>query len=213
MLIDNAPEIVGPGANDIEAIPDSTGYSGEAPAFQEVIIDPSFPFGKPSEIDWTKIDAPGIPLLKELNIRSWVQSTEYCSGHPLDRPPNEPSELYPYVTGENVYEQIYHLDMAYMRGLVSDLYFRHRKHELREIGATRFYLNVNVYNMDIFHDWVKVMGSMLTTITNTDVNLLTTRYNSARPGNNYSIYWDYWTLAEREIIHAVALNSLIDIPV
>jgi hypothetical protein len=224
MAFDNNPEIAGPGAASIEAIPDGTGFSGDdtqwkkeppAPAVEseEPEFDPNFPFGKPADIDWTKIDTPGSILLKELNLRSWMQSTEYCSGHPLDRPADESSELYPYVTGENVYVEIAKLDMAYTRGVISDVYFRHRKRELREIGGTRFFLNVNVYNQTIFQDWVRMLGTMVMMSLGGAINPLVVRYNPLRPGTNYSIYLDYWTLDERDIIHALVLSSLAQFPV
>lgn len=218
-----APELHGPGAGkiEIEAVPDGTGFSGEEKIpekteevqQQEDPFDPAFPFGRPEAIHWDEIDAPGITMLKELNLRSWVKSTEYCSGHPLDRPANEPSDLYPYVTGENVYEAIAKLDMAYMRGLVNDTFFRHRKQELRSAGATRFYLNVNVYDYAIFSDWVRVLASLVAATTNSVLYPLIVRENPLRIGKNISIIWDYWTAQEREMIHHLIMASLNEFPV
>lgn len=56
---------------------------------EEKEIDPSFPFGTPDEIKWSEIDQAGLILIKEINTRTWMKSTEYCSGHPLDRAQSE----------------------------------------------------------------------------------------------------------------------------
>src|SRR5277367_5848603 len=144
-------EVFGPGASKIkviEPVADATGFPGddtpEPPAGPveaailedmkskiaaaeeeaEKPIDPFFPFGTPNQIDWTKIDQAGVEMLQELNLRPWIKSVEYCSGHPLDRPPDEVSALYPYVSGENVYDEIDKLDMAFIRGLIPDQFFR-----------------------------------------------------------------------------------------
>ena len=223
MPVDGKPEIAGPGAHEIEAVPDATGHSGdptvvfeeepETLAEPEPQIDPAFPFGRPENIDYTKIDQVGVKLIQEVNLRPWIKSTEYCSGHPLDRPADEYSEIYPYVTGENVYKEINKLDLAYVRGLIPDVFFRHRKAEIREMGATRFYLNVNVYNLGIFLEWARLFGTFVVMATNSTINPLIVRYNPLRVGMNYSIYWDYWTAEERELIHTIALDSLSNFPV
>lgn len=218
--IKNKPEIMGPGAHEIhQTIADATGFSGGESAVllqeaqNETEPDPEFPFGHPNNIDWTKIDSAGIQLIKEINLRPWMKSTEYCSGHPLDRPSDEKSEFYPYITGNDVYEEIGKLDMAYIRGLIPDVFFRRRKQELRERGATRFYLNVNVYNIAIFQQWTRMLSTLIIMSTNSILDPLIVRYNPVRPGMNYTIHWDYWTLAERELIHQLAFDSLMHFPV
>lgn len=237
-MADTKPTIVGPDADEIkvEQIPDATGYSipemdeeaepigvaeaslllGAKKAADEAskpTIDPAFPFGRPEDIDWSKIDAAGHDLLKEVNIRPWMKSVEYCSGHPLNRHPEELSELYPYVTGENVYEEINRLDLAFIRGLIPDVFFRYRKQEIRSMGATRFYLNVNVYSIEIFLQWTKILAGMVTASTQSVTNPLIVRFNPNRPGVNYSIYWDYWTAEERNLIHYLVSESLDSVPV
>lgn len=234
------PEIYGPGKHKIqvsEPVPDATGHSNSEPevpmveAFEETqeIVDaiadsfiplefepepdPSFPFGTPDQIDYTKLDKAGVELIQELNKRPWVKTVEYCSGHPLDRPADELSELYPYVSGENVYQEINKLDMAMTRGLISDRYFRYRKNDLQTVGATRFFLNVNVMDIKIFQSFVKVCSQLLTVTTQSVVNPIIVRMNPLRPGNNFSIHWDYWTMAERNMIHAILLDALYNIPV
>lgn len=221
------PEVHGPGAKEIqiEAIPDGTGFSGdvaeveatevknETTAPVEKEFDPAFPFGRVEDIDWNKIDAPGRDMLKELNLRSWVKSTEYCSGHPLNRPIDEVSDLYPYVSGENVYEEIARLDMAYIRGLINDTFFKQRKTELRSTGATRFYLNVNVYDYAIFSEWVKVLASLVAATTSSMLYPLIVRENPLRPGKNISLAWDYWTVEERDMIHQLVMVALNNFPV
>jgi hypothetical protein len=226
----NLPQLQGPGAKkiEIEHVPDGTGFSGsdEEPAGpaeeagaesvkkeEPMEFDPEFPFGTPAAIDWNEIDAPGRDMLKELNLRPWIKSTEYCSGHPLDRPVDEPSKLYPYVTGENVYEEIANLDMAYIRGLVNDTYFRHRKTELRALGATRFYLNVNVYDNAIFSEWIRLLAALVAAATNSGLYPLIVRENPLRPGKNVSLVWDYWTAEERDMIHHLVMVSLNHFPV
>lgn len=232
------PEVFGPGASKIkviEPVADATGFPGddkpeppagpaeeavleaakaaEVPPPQQKPIDPYFPFGAPQDIDWKKIDSAGVELLQELNMRPWIKSVEYCSGHPLDRPPDEASELYPYVSGENVYDEITKLDMAFVRGLIPDQYFRYRKQELRTQGMTRFYLNVNVYNIDIFLEWTRSIAQLVTIMTNSSINPVVVRYNPLRPGTNYSIYWDYWTMDEQMLIHDAVETALLHIPV
>lgn len=226
MSIDKQPEIAGPGAASIQSVPDGTGHSTdevfildadqlEAEEVEEPVIeiDPAFPFGRPENIDWAQIDPAGVTLLQEVNLRSWMKSTEYCSGHPLNRPPNEVSKLYPLVTGENVYEEINRIDTAFLRGLIPDVYFRQRKQDLRQQGMTRFYLNVNVYNIEIFQEWLKFFCSVVTLATQTQLNPVVIRYNPMRPGMNYSIYWDYWTIEERDMIHTLIMNSLSQFPI
>lgn len=210
----NEPEIMGPGASEVQAVADATGSPHELPSQDSLPgLDLSFPFGRPENINWEEIDQAGIILIKELNLRPWIKTTEYCSGHPLDRPAGELSLLYPISTGENVYEEIHTLDLAYVRGLISDIYFRRRKQELRDIGATRFFLNVNVYNQTIFQDWIRALTTMVMVATNSGINLLNVRYNQLRLGMNYSIYWDYWTMEERDLIHALTLECLSHFPV
>jgi hypothetical protein len=217
----NTPQIEGPEAHkiEIEPIPDATGFSGEdAPAEKQAenkqdVPDPTFPFGRPEHINWEEIDPAGHELLKEINLRQWMKTTEYCSGHPLDRPLNEASELYPYITGENVYEEIHRLDLAYMRGLVNDSFFKHRKLELRNAGCTRFYLNVNVYDLEIFLQWTRFISTLVIASMNSSVYPLVVRFNPLRPGNNVSLYWDYWTMDEREMIHGLLMASLAQFPV
>jgi hypothetical protein len=224
-MANNLPGVFGPDADKTSTVPDGTGFSAEetAPAAaaqaapvaaaEELEFDPLFPFGTPDQIDMKTLDKAGIALLAELNQRSWVKSVEYCSGHPLDRPIDEPSELYPYVSGENVYKEIHKLELAFVRGVVPDQYFRHRKQELRTQGMTRFYLNVNVYSLPVFIEWSRIMSSMLTVATQQAINPLVVRFNPLRDGLNFSIYWDYWTLEERNMIHDIALHALQHIPV
>lgn len=229
----NDPQVYGPGAPEIEleAVPDATGspYSPDdtaaapnGPAEQSIADankvpepepDPMFPFGKPENIDYSLLDPVGHELIAEFNLRPWVKTTEYCSGHPLDRPIDEGSELYPYVTGENVYAELQKLDYAYIRGLINDNYFKHRKTELREAGATRFYLNVNVYDISTFLEWARLASALVIAATHSDLYPLIIRFNPLRPGTNFSIYWDYWTLDERDLIHTVLLTALMNFPV
>lgn len=227
-------EILGPGASKIkviEPVADATGFPGDdtpepasgpaeaavlesaAPPPAEKTIDPFFPFGTPNDIDWNTIDKAGAELIQEINLRPWIKSVEYCSGHPLDRPPDEESGLYPYVSGENVYDEISKLDMAFVRGLIPDVYFRYRKQELRTQGMTRFYLNVNVYNIEIFLEWTKAISHLVTIMTQSAINPVVVRYNPLRPGVNYSIYWDYWTMDERDMIHDAVSTALNHIPI
>lgn len=180
---------------------------------QEVSIDPEFPFGRPENIDWSTIDQAGISLLHEVNNRIWMKSTEYCSGHPLDRPEGETSVLYPYRTGENVYGELSRLDMAFVRGLLPDMYFRARKRELREQGSTRFYLNVNVYDVDVFQSWIKTLSSLVMVLSGDPTNPVRVTLHSLRPGYNFSIAWDYWSMEERQMIHDIMLQSLMEFPV
>lgn len=232
-MANNKPEIFGPGAGlvKIEAIPDATGHPGEpevekpaGPAEQQVVdqaqaeqqqeeVDPAFPFGKPDKIDYKELDIAGHELITELNLRPWIKTVEYCSGHPLDRFPEEKSDLYPYGTGENVYEEMQKLDMAFMRGLINDTYFKYRKKELREVGATRFYLNVNVYDEKIFKEWIKLASSLVIATTHNGLYPLKVQFNPLRFGTNYSIYWDYWTMEEREMVHVILLTALQNFPV
>lgn len=205
MTIDVQPEIAGPDASVIQPTDSAEPIKPQ--------IDPAFPFGRPEEIDWTQLDTSGIVLINELNLRPWIKSTEYCSGHPLNRHPEEISELYPYVTGEDVYEETSKLDRAYLRGLIPDVYFRSRKRDLRENGITRFYLNINVYNLTIFHDWIKVFSSIVMVASGSSSNPLIVRYNPLRVGINYTLYWDYWTTEERDLIHNIAIQSLNNFPV
>lgn len=235
------PEIFGPGAELVQTVPDATGHSGEettpviavavtssdgvgiAQAIEEVVeelqsepepvVNPQFPFGHPDNIDWSKIDPAGVNMLKDLNARSWIKSVEYCSGHPANRPANEGSALYPPANGRNPYEDINTLDNAYLRGAIPDVYFRYQKQEIRQSTITRFYLNVNVYNIAIFQAWVKLLSTMITMATNTVLNPVLVRYNPLRPGINYTIAWDYWTLEERDLIHQVVTDSLANYPV
>lgn len=232
MAINGKPEIFGPDADkvELEHVPDGTGFSGEtaeqpaglaeeiiAEIFKEqeedeIAMDPMYPFGRPENIDYAELDQAGIQLIQEVNLRPWMKSVEYCSGHPLNRPPDEPSYLYPFVSGENVYEEINRLDLAHIRGLIPDPYFRYRKQELRQQGMTRFYLNVNVFNMMIFQEWARIFSTLVTVATQSSVNPLIARFNPLRPGINYSFYWDYWTVEERQLIHAVALDALSNFP-
>ena len=231
-MSNNEPQIFGPGAAAVqmEAIPDATGHPGEPDeqpavgAEKQVVeqaqadqpqaeVDPVYPFGKPDKINYKELDQEGVQLITELNLRPWVKTVEYCSGHPLDRPIDEPSDLYPYATGENVYEQMQALDMAYMRGLINSTYFKHRKNELREAGATRFYLNVNVLDETIFKEWVKLASALVIATTHNGLYPLNVQFNPLRSGNNYSLYWDYWTLEEREMIHNILLATLDNFPV
>ena len=225
-MSDNKPEIVGPHADlvEVEPIPDGTGFSGDGSQVEPVqsnesheqkepVFDPEFPFGRPENIKWSEIDAAGVELLKEINLRPWMKSTEYCSGHPLDRPENELSSLYPYVTGENVYQEIDKLDRAYLRGLINDTFFRSRKKELREAGATRFFLNVNIYNNDIYLEWIKLLAALVASATPNGLYPLIVRENPLRPGHNVSLIWDYWTSEERDMIHYLIMVSLNSFPV
>jgi hypothetical protein len=222
------PEIAGPGAEGIQvqtgaATPNEVVQEippqlkkflgGLAAAVQEQAeaeskVDPSFPFGKPEDIDYSTLDSAGITMIQELNKRPWIKTVEYCSGHPLDRPTGEQSELYPYATGENVYVENAKLDMAFVRGLVPDQYYRHRKEELRKAGMTRFFLNVNVENLVPFMEWVTYISKIITIATNTIINPVIVRYNPLRPGVNFSVYWDYWTLEERQLIHSAVMDAL-----
>jgi hypothetical protein len=225
MATTGEPEIAGPEAHKVEVVPVQGEVATEkpaGPAEQTVLdsvkpeappLDPSFPFGRPENIDYKILDEAGHDLIKELNLRPWVKTVEYCSGHPLDRFPEEQSELYPYATGENVYEEIAKLDMAYLRGLVNDTYFKHRKTELRSAGATRFYLNMNVYNLGIFLEWTRLLSALIIATTNSGLYPLIVRLNPLRPGVNVSVYWDYWTLEERDMIHDLFLVSLNNFPV
>jgi len=232
-MANEKPEIHGPDAATISAsIPDGIGHSlnegeevpeGVAEALAQAIaaaaetekveLDPMFPFGTPDQIDYKELDQAGVKLIQELNKRPWIKTVEYCSGHPLNRHPEEASELYPYVTGENVYEETDKLDMAFIRGVVPDQFFRRRKRELREQGLTRFYLNVNVYSLPIFMDWVRTLAAAVMVVTQQGLNPLIIRFNPIRTGVNYSIYWDYWTLEERDLIHNLALDTLNQIPI
>jgi|SRR5208337_323878 len=221
------PQIAGPGAEGIKVQTEPTAVEvkegmpeglkkllgGLAAAVQEQAeaeaqIDPSFPFGKPEEIDYSELDSAGITMIQEINKRPWIKTVEYCSGHPLDRPTGEQSELYPYATGENVYLETAKLESAFVRGLIPDQYFRHRKDELRRAGITRFYLNVNIEDMIPFMGWIGYISKLVVMATNTLVNPVVVRYNPLRPGINFSIYWDYWTLEERHLIHSVVMDAL-----
>lgn len=187
------------------------GYEKEfAAEFQQHIM---FPFGLPEHIDWTTADKAGLQFITELNKRPWVKTVEYCSGHPLNRPIDEVSDYYPDITGEDVYEEINMLDNAFVRGLIPDQYFRARKQELRESGQTRFYVSMNVYNLTIFMNWTKHFAMLLMIATGSDINPLVVRYHPMRPGVNFSLHWDYWTVNERDIIHTLALDSLNQFPI
>lgn len=224
----NEPEIAGPGAEGIQVQTTSATATevaqtlpeglkqflgGLAAAVQEqaeaeASVDPMFPFGKPEEIDYSELDSAGISMIQAINKQPWIKTVEYCSGHPLDRPTGEQSALYPYATGENVYMETAKLDSAFVRGLVPDQYYRHRKEELRKAGMTRFYLNVNVEDLAIFMTWVGYISKIIVMTTNTLINPVVIRYNPLRPGVNFSIYWDYWTLEERHLIHAAIMDAL-----
>lgn len=228
VVVENAePQIAGPGAEGIkvqttpiidegkEDLPEGLKklLGGIAVAVQEQAeaeskVDPFFPFGKPEDINYSELDSAGITMIQEINKRPWIKTVEYCSGHPLDRPTGEQSELYPYATGENVYMETARLESSFVRGLIPDQYFRHRKEELRKAGITRFYLNVNVENMIPFMEWVGYISKLVVMATNTLINPVVVRYNPLRPGINYSIYWDYWTLEERHLIHSVVMDAL-----
>lgn len=214
------PEIVGPGAasieidmSDCQTAPDIPTVTEESIKEELPQIDPSFPFGHPDNLDYSTLDKAGQELVAAINLRPWIKTVEYCSGHPFDRPTDENSALYPYGSGENVYEEINKLDAAYVRGLLPEVYFRTRKADLRSAGATRFYLNVNVYNMIVFTDWIKLFSGVVTLATQTHSNPLVVRLNPTRPGINYSLYWDYWCMEERTMIHYLALDTLNHFPV
>jgi hypothetical protein len=182
----------------------------------EVQIDAEFPFGRPEVIDWDELDKEGHPLIKEINLRPWMKSTEYCSGHPLDRPKDEQTgwgSRISDVLSENVYVEISKLDMAYLRGAIPDVYYRRRKLQLRDEGATRFYLNINVYNLVPFMQWIRTFSVTLLSLLGSDYNPIVVRMNPLRPGLNYTIYWDYWSMDERVMIHDLALRTLQQFPV
>jgi hypothetical protein len=103
--------------------------------------------------------------------------------------------------------------MAFVKGLINETYFKYRKTELRTAGATRFYLNVNVYNLGIFLEWTRLLSIMVLKAMNSSLYPLIVRLNPIRPGINFTLAWDYWTLDEREMIHALIMTSLNNIPV
>lgn len=162
-------------------------------------IDPEFPFGKPENINLAEVDPMGHPLLKEVNLRPWMKSTEYHGGDPLD-------EI-------DVYQAINRLDRKYVRGVIPDVQFRRAKAQLREEGINRFFLNVNVYNLVPFTKWIKNVSVALISIVGSTYNPLVVRMNPLRPTLNFSMYWDYWTIEEKLMIHSLFVETLQQIPV
>jgi len=59
-----------------------------------------------------------------------------------------------------------------------------------------------------FMEWVTYISKIITIATNTIINPVIVRYNPLRPGVNFSVYWDYWTLEERQLIHSAVMDAL-----
>lgn len=156
-------------------------------------VNLEFPFGPPDSIDWTEINPVGHVLLKEVNARSWVKSTEYHAGMVSDI--HAPAELA-------------NLDLKFVRGVIPDIQFRRIKRAMQEEFIARFYLNVNVYAMTPFMTWMKSLAMTMASIQGDGLNPVMVRYNPLRPNANFTITWDYWTKHEQLMIHEIAVDTL-----
>ena len=59
----------------------------------EGVVSLRYPYDLPNEIVYKDLDRPGRALIKEINLHPWMESTDYCAGHPPDRPAKESTPL------------------------------------------------------------------------------------------------------------------------
>lgn len=179
--------------------------------------DPEFPFGRPADINYDKVDEIGRPLIKEINKRAWVQSTEYCSGHPPDRPLGEKTKWYPGEGGQKIFQDCIGDLMRYrMNGVISQHELDMKMVDLHQRYSSYFYLNVNVYQMNIFRQWLGSLQRLIFEVWGEDAlfhRILDIKFHPIRPQLNFTIRFTYFSVEDREKIHQTILDSLHYFPV
>jgi hypothetical protein len=206
---------------------ESTPYRPKHPASRENVPSGNacYPYGEPEDINYDLIDPIGRRLIKELNMRPWISTVSYCSGHPQDRPIDEetaestthymPSSDPPKPVRWNFYEELYR-----MSSLGADLpegKMEEAQDELAESSITEFNLSVHVLNHHAFVVWIRTVNTALRMFVGREAlrdRPIDVRLNlNMRRGMNYIITWPYFTVKERTIFHEIMLGTLDNIPV
>lgn len=182
--------------------------------------DLSFPFGHPQCLDYSKLDPIGIDLIKELNKRPWCQTVSYCSGHPMDRPEDENTPWSSKATwkGKNRWDlsvELEALSRQYRGHRLTKDAFHSQSDELLNLSRTRFHLNLNIYVMEPFTKWLRIVHVIYarTFMKFPVYRLPEVIFNPVVPTLNYSINCGYFGTEHRVGMHKLWSEALRHVPI
>ena len=183
---------------------------------------PSFryPYDLPNEIVYKELDQMGRALIKEINLHPWMESTDYCAGHPPDRPAKESTPLSLLKAGSpkmdalrwDFFEELAKLKQ---RSKPGDKYYT----EVRRLGdqsRSRFYLNLNLYLLPPFLNWARRVDLIVSRIFVGGLpiyRLPEVQFHPSRPGLNVTWSFDYYSVEDRRVFHQILLDTLQGLPI
>ena len=184
------------------------------------IPNPFFPYGPPEEIVWKDIDPVGHRLIKEINLRPWIATVAYCSGHPADRPVEEETPWCQKLTWNglsrwNFYQEGVKLERQLRGHRIGKAAYNEQVQNLIETSRAHFSLNVNVYVMAPFLQWLRTVYTVyLQTFMRMPIyKLPEVSLNPMSPIPHFNIMVGYFGVEHRESLHELFVDSLRVVPI
>lgn len=184
-----------------------------------------YPYDYPNKIVYKELDQVGRALIKEINLHPWMDSTDYCAGHPPDRPANESTPVSLSKAGNakldslrwNFFKELTKLKQRGRAKKINPEKFHVEAQRLLDRSRSRFCLNLNVYAMPVFLGWARQVEMEVGLIF--DGKILphyqppAIRLNPGRPGLNVTWTFEFYSAEERRVFHQILLDTLRMIPI
>ena len=188
--------------------------------------DPLFPYGAPEELDYATLDQAGVELIKEINRHPWIATTEYCSGHPSDRPPTEETAhtaehnrivmaTMPTAFRWDFWEELQRLTDYHLKGKIGKTDYVTRQAMLVECSKATLYFGAQVSVVRPFFGWMRLVYSGFGEIfTGSPLySMPTLTVDPMRKLMRIHFSFDYYGVAHRERAHNILMTSLMEFPI